>query len=601
MGQIVFQATLGGQTALVGQNTASSYSLTLPLATDTLVGKATTDTLTNKTLTAPVISSIVNTGTLTLPTSTDTLVGRATTDTLTNKTLTSPTINGGTSTATQNLANVTGTLGVTNGGTGVTTSTGSGNVVLSTSPTLVTPILGTPTSVTLTNGTGLPLSTGVTGTLPVGNGGTGLTTLTAGYIPYGNGTSAFSSSSNFNYDGTINFALGTSGVFSPSANRANFSINGSSGSIVSFGVASVRTGYIYSDGTDLSISNDSTGALRFLDNGAERARISSAGYLGIGTSSPSYPLTVVGTVAATATGTLQMQASGNDGYFNMTGTGSIYFRNGSGYAERMILDSSGNLGLGVTPSAWASGSTAIQNAGKGVIWQFGGSNMYVGQNYYYDGSNRIYISTNAATEYQQGAGIHRWYIMPSGTAGTAVTTFTQAMTLDNSGNLLVGTTSSSITTAGVKLSVYSASSANISIGDSSSVNTDVRYTLYSTGASAYRFYVGMGGTIYATSTSITAISDQSLKTNIKPLETGLTEIMKLQPRRFDWINGDATNVAGFVAQEVQEVLPDLVGDYKYSDTETKLGLKMGDMIPTLVKAIQEQQAIIEQLKAKVGL
>ena len=53
-------------------------------------------TLTNKTLTAPIIATISNTGTLTLPTSTDTLVGRATTDTLTNKTLTSPTISGGT-------------------------------------------------------------------------------------------------------------------------------------------------------------------------------------------------------------------------------------------------------------------------------------------------------------------------------------------------------------------------------------------------------------------------------------------------------------------------------------------------------------------------
>jgi hypothetical protein len=67
---------------------SNTGTLTLPTSTDTLVGRATSDTLTNKTLTSPVISTITNTGTLTLPTSTDTLVGRATTDTLTNKTLT---------------------------------------------------------------------------------------------------------------------------------------------------------------------------------------------------------------------------------------------------------------------------------------------------------------------------------------------------------------------------------------------------------------------------------------------------------------------------------------------------------------------------------
>ena len=74
-------------TAPIISSISNTGTLTLPTSTDTLVGRATTDTLTNKTLTAPVISTISNTGTVTLFTATDTVVGKATTDTLTNKTL----------------------------------------------------------------------------------------------------------------------------------------------------------------------------------------------------------------------------------------------------------------------------------------------------------------------------------------------------------------------------------------------------------------------------------------------------------------------------------------------------------------------------------
>jgi hypothetical protein len=86
---ILFFGGTSGSTS-VNAAAVASGALTLPAATDTLVGKATTDTLTNKTLISPVISTISNTGTLTLPTSTDTLVARATSDTLANKILTGP-------------------------------------------------------------------------------------------------------------------------------------------------------------------------------------------------------------------------------------------------------------------------------------------------------------------------------------------------------------------------------------------------------------------------------------------------------------------------------------------------------------------------------
>jgi hypothetical protein len=105
-----FIGSTSGATKLAATAVAGSTVLTLPAATDILVGRNTADTLTNKILTAPRISSIVNTGTLTLPTSTDTLVGRNTIDTLTNKTLNAPTITGAGAIAGVFTGNITGNV-----------------------------------------------------------------------------------------------------------------------------------------------------------------------------------------------------------------------------------------------------------------------------------------------------------------------------------------------------------------------------------------------------------------------------------------------------------------------------------------------------------
>lgn len=89
-------------------------------------------------------------------------------------------------------SHVSGTLPVANGGTGVTSATGTGDVVLSNAPTLVAPALGTPSAIVLSNATGLPLSTGIMGTLGAGNGGTGQASYTVGDLLYASGAAALS-------------------------------------------------------------------------------------------------------------------------------------------------------------------------------------------------------------------------------------------------------------------------------------------------------------------------------------------------------------------------------------------------------------------------
>ena len=127
-----------------------------------------------------------------------------------------------------------------------------------------------------------------------------------------------------------------------------------------------------------------------------------------------------------------------------SGDGSLYFATGDSLANgatRATLDSAGNLGLGVTPSAWGSTYKAIDLGNASLFTDKTSSASFaLTSNSYFDGTSYRYVSTNSAARHDQSNGSHQWHTAPSGTAGAAIT-FTQAMTLDASGNLGIGTTS----------------------------------------------------------------------------------------------------------------------------------------------------------------
>jgi hypothetical protein len=205
---------------------------------------------------------------------------------------------------------------------------------------------------------------------------------------------------------------------------------------------------------------------------AERMRISSSGNLLVGTTTaytggklsvnggivqPSGVQNVMGVF-----GTSGLQMIGVTGGDNVIGTMGaaepLVLRTGS--TERLRIDPSGNVGIGVVPSAWA-GVTGLQLS-SGCSLNGSGVNAVLGANSYYDGTNWKYIVSAFSTNYYlnyANDGSHVWQIAPSGTAGDTIT-YTHAMTLNASGNLLVGKTSNDSNVEGAVLYGDSATGAS---------------------------------------------------------------------------------------------------------------------------------------------
>ena len=251
-----------------------------------------------------------------------------------------------------------------------------------------------------------------------------------------------------------------------------------------------------------------------------------------------------------------------------------------------------NLGLGVTPSAWGASWKAFQMGGNPAI---SGSNVALLGNAYNNGTNWIYTTSNYASRYDSnfnGGGAHAWFTAPSGTAGNTIT-FVQAMTLDASGNLLVGTTDNTgVNTAGFEMYLGSGGS-RMYIGHVSGTANGTQYVVFNYNGTSQIGSISQSGT---TAVLYNTTSDRRLKTNIEDADSASSLIDAIQVRQFDWLSDDSHQRYGMIAQELYEVAPEAV--HKPVDDADMMAVDYSKLVPMLVKEIQELRARVSQLENK---
>jgi hypothetical protein len=324
--------------------------------------------------------------------------------------------------------------------------------------------------------------------------------------------------------------------------------------------------------------------IAFSEGGVEIARFDSSGNLGIGTSSPAYKLDVTGTIRGRSDQYLGFVSGSQAGVWWAQTNYSVPSFQGltsAGNVGNIVMQLGGaNVGIGTASPAVKLEVQADLSANTEIA-RFSHSTADIGR------GAKISLGVSGYPMAQlegfadsAGNGSLRFYTYTS-------TTTTEKARIDSSGNLLVGTTSVVSVGAGAHILSLRASSTSWGVGPTSSFGN---------------FYVKNGGSygvvLTTTATSWASDSDERKKTTITPFENAINKICSIRAGTGRYLTDEESMSRSFlIAQDVQSVLPEAVDVGE--DVDQSLMLRYTDVIPLLVAAIQEQQALIQSLTARI--
>ena len=455
-----------------------------------------------------------------------------------------------------------------------------------------------------------------------GSGGAGVVAGSNTQVQYNN-SGVFGASASFTFDGTTltapSHTFNTATTGSTNKGPLNYgTLNFSDTGIVQSSQTSVNS---YFQNVIQNTSNGTQASAEFIvynDQGTATTNfatmgINSSGYSGTGSINAAgygYFLTgstdlVLGTIGAngihfttnsSATDALTISSAGAVSFPGGTANGVAYL-NGSKVlttGSALVFDGN-NLGLGVTPSAWSSSYHSIDIGSYASFYSVltGSPSTAMGNNTYGTASGSVYKNTAAATIYQQYGGAHYWYNAPSGTAGNAIS-FTQAMTLDNSGNFIVGATSNNLTNGGLAI-LPNSNATTLTIGHISGTSNGSSYNIY--------YYNGtqIGSITQSGTTGVlyNVTSDQRLKTDLGTV-TSTDVIASTVIHDFTW-KSDGSQARGVFAQEAAKVLPAAVkvGDDGEEVTD-QWQVDYSKYVPDIIVELQSLRARVAQLETQKG-